>query len=212
MPVWLQLRQAKVIETQGRSTTYQPGDWVQVGKQLARQWLADGSAYSPFPDVNRVEEPAGTAGIMLFGQVASPPDLGIPVANDAAWELRWDKTLFWDYSVSVKVPLLAVGFQFLDKWQVACPLVDYRHLAQDEEMSEGEKQRTVAVIRDLRVPLYDNRLVFMRRCEDTRRLLEVWDQEGPSRLAFLRALYITKPLLLALPCTWTGQWAPGIRE
>ncbi len=205
MPVWIQLKQAKMIEVRGSPTNFQPGDWVEVGKQKAREWLADGSAFSPFPDVNNVSEKEGTAGIMLFGPVASPPELGIPVCNEETWSLKWDKTLFWDYATPVKVPLLAAGFQFLDRWQVVCPLWSYTALARDEQAGDQEREQTRLAIRDLRVPLYDTRLVFMRRCSETLFLLEMWEQEGPGRLGFLRALYKAKPLTLALPPTWTGQ-------
>jgi len=76
-------------------------------------------------------------------------------------------------------------------------------------MDDEMRTYTQKVVRDLRVPLYDIRFMVMRRCENTRRLLEVWEGEGEyTRLSFLRSLYRVKPLVLALPCTWTGQWAP----
>jgi len=53
--------------------------------------------------------------------------------------------------------------------------------------------------------------VFVRRCPDTRRLVETWHAErarfpsGEDRLAFLRALYIVKPLVCDLPTVWTNR-------
>lgn len=192
---------------QGKNREFQPGDWVKVGKEIARQWIADGSAISPFPNVAMVEEPEGSAGIMAFGGLKETPDVGVPVCTEGVWELRWGKTCFWDAHAKVNHALFYYGFNFLERWDVAIPLWDYRHLASDEE-SQDEKRETVKVIRDLRVPLYDTRLIFAKRNDTTRRLLELWEHEGTSKLAFMRALYRVKPLILALPVTWTGQWAP----
>jgi len=98
-----------------------------------------------------------------------------------------------------------VGFGLLDVWELAVPLCDYQtlaiHLGSDEE-----KERTKAVIRDLRVPLYDTRLMFVKHCQNTVDLFSRWQKECESsdeRLAFLRALYQVKPFILALPMTWT---------
>jgi hypothetical protein len=207
MPVWVQLRKSMYLTENGRNRPFQPGDWVQIGKQLARAWIADGTAVSPFPADLAVEEPAGTCGIMMFG-AAERPDVGVPVEDDGRWELRWEKTCFWDVRAPVNPAMYAIGFHLVGRWEAAIPLWDYTQLAESEPDS-GDVDKTRAVIRDLRVPMYDHRLMFMRRCEATRRLLEAWEQEGPGRLAFLRALYRVKPLILALPVTWTGQKSPN---
>lgn len=211
MPVWLQLTKPKRISIDGKSTDRYPGDWVQVGRQTANAWIAEGSAVVPYPQAMQAEEPAGTAGVMVFWGDASYDEIKVEWdAKSRVWELRWEKTCFWDTRASTPRHLLAAGFHFLNKWQVVAPLWDYRELAMNEG-TEEERERTRAVIRDLRVPMYDTRLIFMRRCPETRSMLEIWDAESNGkmdRLAFLRALYRIKPLTLALPVTWTGQWAP----
>lgn len=208
MAVWVQLVQPMHIEERGMLRQYYAGDWVHVGKQLALQWVADGKAISPFPETVAVEEPEGTSGLMVFGK-GDIPEIGIEYSQEGSWELRWHKTCFWFPSAPVNAAMFAIGFGLINKWEMAVPLWDYRHLARDEEMSDTERQYTESIIRDLRVPLYDIRLMFMRRCESTRRLLEVWESEGEwTPLSFLRSLYRVKPLILALPVTWTGQWAP----
>jgi len=208
MPVWVQLIQSMHIEDRGKLRQYHAGDWANVGKQLALQWVADGKAVSPFPETVAVEEPEGTSGIMMFGG-GDEPSVGVDVSRDGLWEMRWHKTAFWSSDSKVNLAMFAIGFGLINKWEVAVPLWDYRHLARDEEMDDDEREYTAKVIRDLRVPLYDIRLMFMRRCENTRRLLEVWEGEGQwTRLSFLRSLYRVKPLVLALPVTWTGQWSP----
>ena len=208
MAVWVQLTQSTHIEERGRMTQYHPGDWIHVGKQYALQLVADGKALSPFPESVAVEEPEGTSGIMLFGS-GDEPEVGVDVSRDGVWEMRWHKTAFWSSDTPVNLAFFAIGFGLVNRWELAVPLWDYRHLAQDEPMAEDERAYTQKVIRDLRVPLYDIRFMVMRRCENTRRLLEVWEGEGEyTRLSFLRSLYRVKPLVLALPVTWTGQWAP----
>jgi len=208
MPVWVQLQQVMHHEQHGQVKLYQPGDWVKVGKQLARQWIADGAAVSPYPESVTVEEPEGTTGIMVFGQ-GDAPEVGVETSRDGLYELRWHKTCFLQVSTPVKAVMYAIGFGLINQWEIAVPLVDYRRLAKDEEATDEEKAYTERIIRDLRVPMYDTRLMFVRRCESTRRLFEVWESEGQyTRLSFLRSLYRVKPLVLALPVTWTGQWAP----
>lgn len=210
VPVWLQLTKPKRISAGGQSIDRWPGDWVQVGKQTAQAWIAEGSAVVPYPQAMQAEEPAGTAGVMVFWGSASYEEVKVEWANPGKYELRWEKTCFWDTRAATPRHLLGAGFSFLNKWQVAAPLWDYRELAMNEGTDE-ERERTKSIIRDLRVPMYDTRLVFMRRCPETRTLLEIWDGESNGkmdRLSFLRALYRVKPLTLALPVTWTGQWAP----
>jgi hypothetical protein len=197
------------IEVAGRQQQYQAGDWVRVGKQLALQWIADGKVISPFPESVTVEEPEGTSGLMIFGHSDDAPELGIDVSDDGLWELRWHKTGFWSSDAPVNAAMFAVGFGLITNWEIAVPLWDYRHLARDEQMDDDERAYTQRIIRDLRVPLYDIRLMFVRRCENTRRLFEVWEGESErTRLSFLRSLYRVKPLVLALPASWTGQWVP----
>lgn len=45
--MWIQLTAIKHIEVLGKLTTYHPGDWVEVGKQLALKWIRSGDAASP---------------------------------------------------------------------------------------------------------------------------------------------------------------------
>lgn len=208
MAVWVQLRQPMHIEMRGKTEQYYPGDWVQVGKQLALAWVAEGKALSPFPEAVAVEEPEGTTGLMLFGG-GDAPDLGIDYSSEGVYELRWHKTAFWSTDAPVHSAMFAIGFGLISRFEIAVPLWDYRHLAQDEQVEDDEREYTQKVIRDLRVPMYDIRLMFVRRCENTRRLFDAWEAEHSyTRLGFLRALYQVKPLVLALPVTWTGQWAP----
>jgi len=68
---------------------------------------------------------------------------------------------------------------------------------------------TEEVIHDLRVPVYDTRVRFIRRNRTTERLMGLWYEERQQgeALAFLRALgrVQPKPLICALPAEWVVQ-------
>ena len=140
---------------------------------------------------------------------AALQSMGVPVHEYAQGELPYDRTLLWDPEAMLKLDLVPAGMRFLDRWQVACPLWSYTELARDIG-EEDEREETARVIRDLRVPVYDTRVLFLRRCQDAEALLETWRSEqeamrGDLRLSFLRALYRVKPLILALPTTWINR-------
>ena len=44
---YVQLKATKHIRVAGTLRTYSPGDWVDVGKQTALAWIAEGSAVNP---------------------------------------------------------------------------------------------------------------------------------------------------------------------
>lgn len=142
--------------------------------------------------------------------IAKKIGVDIQVAQD--WLLPWEKTLFIAPETCVPSDLLRVGFDLLDKWDVAAPLWRYGVLAKDVG-APADRKRTEAVIRDLRVLLYAHELLFVRDSPDGRRFLETWRAEcgdgngagGDERLAFLRALYLVKPLFCALPRSWLAD-------
>lgn len=200
--MWVQLQSVQHLD--GR--TYHRGDWVEVGKQTALRWLESGEARAPIRP--KVDLGSGV-GVVLRQEsstaraVLAKLGLTLPVAvGDAG--CQYDKTLLWEPSAILRPELLPVGFGLLDRWQVAVPLLSYETMAADLG-SQAERERTAAVIRDLRVPVYDTRLLFVRRGGDVERLLTIWASErvgGDERLAFLRALWTVKPIILALPATW----------
>ncbi len=133
--------------------------------------------------------------------------------------LPLDRALVIGPGARVPWQLVKDGFQFLDHWEAAAPLLE-RNLAQDVG-STADRHRTAEIVRDLRVPVYASELLFVRACDGSSALLSAWMEEmGPStvpgprlpnpfqddsaawRLAFLRALYRVKPLFLALPRSW----------
>lgn len=204
--MWVQIRTVKHVESHGKTVARHPGDWVQVGKQQAMQWLADGSAWVPPQRITELV--TKDCGICIRGK--APADfelrdskLGVTEGDGAS--LPYPMTLLWKPSLRLRGEMMPVGFHLLKTWQVAAPLWDYKELA-CHIGSEEERAQTKELIRDLRVPLYDTRLIFVKRCGDTRELIDQWNQEeGEEKLAFLRALWKVKPLILALPVTWKGK-------
>ncbi len=121
--------------------------------------------------------------------------------------IAYERTLIVGAGVNVPWNLLDAAWGWLDKWDCAAPLWRYGVLAQDVG-GPSERERTEAMTRDLRIPLYATELLFVRQCEAAEQLLAAWRAEcgdGDERLAFLRALYQVKPRFLALPRSWLSE-------
>lgn len=119
-----------------------------------------------------------------------------------------DKTLYLSHGLEFDgdpEPLLS----WLDTWEVVVPLRPYTELAASHG-SVAERKLTEKLVLDLRQPVYDSRMVFVRQCGQSQALLEAWEEEKAHchctkfcGLPFLRALWRVKPLVLALPEVWT---------
>jgi len=207
--MWVQLTCKKNIEVKGKMRTYNPGDWVDVGKQTALYWISEGSAW--IPEGKAVNLMSVDCGVFLWGD----KDTGVERLGDYAgkidvesgdWPaLPWVKTMIYNPGLQLRRDLVPIGFSLLDTWQAAVPIWDYDKLALDLG-DQAERDRTVGIIRDLRVPAYATDLMFVKRSDDTQRLMDVWRDEhwqgNDPRLSFLRALYQVRPVILALPTTW----------
>lgn len=217
---WVQLLQPRTIAANGVARTYYAGDWVDVGNQTARRWLADGVA--------RVFDPSALAGdlrgcglvaveVMAVRDTDRPGRLtsvykALPVqtAVEIPVTLPYARTLIWDTRLMLRPELVAVGLQLLTTWELAVPLASYDTLTLQVGTDEA-RTHTQAMLHDLRVPLYDPRLVFVRRCRAGEQFMALWHgeraREDDERLALLRALYAVKPLLCPLPVSWTAKAA-----
>ena len=215
--MWIRLLGNYKIEKKGKMVSRQAGDWIKVGKQEAGLLIAKGRAELPGQDVIREFAGGGKdAGILALGSPAAAAivlaelkgKLNVKYVDSAPW-LPWAKTIIWDTGVILRTEMIPTGLGLLDTWQIAMPLWDNYSLA-IHEGDEDDRAQTQAIVRDLRVPLYDTRLIFARQCDETKQLFAQWGIErqkgGSGRLAFLRAFYLVKPLMLALPITWTGQY------
>jgi hypothetical protein len=201
---WVQLKTAMTVEVRGEPVQKYPGDWVEVGRQTATDWIARGLAWST--KLGDVMPPG--CGIVARGGKPQDDCLGLPVKSRAAG-LPYPRTLLWDAGgLNLRSNILPVGFRLLDNWQVVAPLFDYDVLA-CHVGSEGDRERAKAVVRDLRVPIYDVRMLFFRRCRATLDLLALWRERKKEitepKLSFLAALYEVKPVVCAQPTSWTRK-------
>lgn len=212
--VWIKALAILHVEEHGKLAIKRPGDWAKVGKQFARAAVAAGQAEIPHPvERSVVLDLDGCGAVVHHGDMDSARGQieqryrGLDVVDGLA-RLEFERTLLWDTSAQLKMSLLPVGFHCLATgWQMAMPLLDYTTRAADIG-TNGERARTKEIIRDLRVPVYDTRVIFALRCPEVRETIAQWIEErgeGDERLAFLRALYRVKPVICALPMTWLEQ-------
>jgi len=133
--------------------------------------------------------------------------VAIEVRDD--WALPWPQTLFIAPGTCVPWDLVAVGFNFLNRWDVAAPFWRAGVLAKDIG-TPAERERTTAITHDLRVPIYSHELLFVRNSPAGQGFVKTWRTEcanGDERLAFLRALYMVKPTFCVLPRLWLADIA-----
>lgn len=133
---------------------------------------------------------------------------GIQAREGRDWTITWSRTLFAAPSL-IPWDLVRTGFDFLAKgWDLAVPFTARYLLAQDIGTDE-DRERTRAAIGDLRVPVYEPGLVFA--ATSAAPCLRQWEVEAAggsdARLAFLRALAVTKPRLCVLPRIWLSDKA-----
>ena len=158
-------------------------------------------------------------GILTMGRSvkisASARRLGLQLRQGRKWKPSWARTLFVSGKYQVPWDLLPSGFHFLKRWDAAAPLWRYGVLAQDVG-TPAERKRTAKLTLDLRIPLYEPGLLFIRSSEAGLALLETWRAEcrpgGDERLAFLRALHIVKPRFCALPRSWLAEEAQRAQQ
>ena len=214
MGMWIQLTTPKTVEVMGVTRHYKSGDWIEVGKQTAIQWINQGIARRV--DFNPNEEYIDlSAGIVLVGTVNQnmldniKHDIpGIETTNSDKPELLYSENMIWTNGTSVKREIIGIGFKLLNDWQIACPLHSYDDLIVHQKLTKKEKDYITSVIHDLRVPFYNTNLMFVRRCSETKELFNQWqieqEQIKNTDLAFHVAYYKTKPVMCALPTNWSN--------
>jgi len=206
--VWLQLLTAKSIEIRGKMTNFHAGDWIQIGGHLASLWLADGTARTTSGQTTKLLEGCGVVvrGNEQEAQRLKHQGMNYVAIGDAVpKELPYPRTLIWHPSLSLRFELLATGFRLLDRWECAIPMSGVDTLALHVG-NKQEREQTKAVVRDLRVPVFDWRLMFVKRCPVGQALVAAFAKEqGNRELALLRAIYRVKPMMCALPVTWVGK-------
>ena len=218
--MWVQLKSIQYVTEHGAQVTKYPGDWVNVGKQTALLWIQKSAAVLPSRTQQYAEfDIIEGSGVLIVDDFTETKDNPHPQrgtfgafpeleVNVGARCLLYKRNVLWQPTVKLRLEFVPTGLMLLDTWQIALPLWDYDQLATHTGSNE-DKQLTHETVGDLRIPLYDTRLMFVRRDQDTDRLFARWDEEqkkgsGDEKHSFLRALYRTPLLVLALPLTWTN--------
>jgi len=201
--------------------TYYPGDYIEVGKQTAREWILDGSVADPFgqvgpPVVPVTNSPSKEFGLVIRGKeglVDLTPLGTLATSLEISYgppAIPYKYTCIWNPSRRVSFGLMNHGFyRILDDdemaWEMAACVTSLTNLAAQLGSSE-EKAHTKKVIGDLRIPVYESRLIWARKCPRTEATIEEWAKEldaGANEFhAFLRALYTKKAMLCTLPLDW----------
>ncbi len=117
-----------------------------------------------------------------------------------------NKIVFVAEGITPASGLFEQGFKWLGRWDVIVPFRPYKELAQDLVEAGEESERLKEKIGDLRVPVFDSRLIFIKPGPESKRLWRVYQEEKKSwdqRIAFMVAVWETKPLIKPLPA---GRW------
>lgn len=210
---WVQLKSIQHIKVDGITKTFNPGDWVEVGRQQAARWLASGAAW--IPPTQKLDMMPGDCGIVVRGDTPIRQQIdGISIENMTGWPdaLPHAYCLFYKSGTMLRTELLQVGFNLLTKWDAVVPLWSYQQVA-GQLGDPLDRAATKEAIGDLRVPAYDTRLIYVRANEAGQALMATFAQElgradlehHDERLAFLRAVFAVKPRLCAAPVSWVGK-------
>lgn len=212
MAMWVKLLKKMQVDKNGLKPWFYPGDWVEVGNQTALYWISQGIAVKPNTNAVVKEYVDATAGIVVTNQVDESKIL--PIIKDLDNinytilehpELLYSETMLYDGNAKIDRGLVPIGFKLLKNWQCAAPLLSYDELAIHLALPD-EIDYLKATLRDLRVPVYNTSLMFIRRCEQTKELIEQWQKEKTivkhDSLAFHMAFYKTKIVMCSLPTIW----------
>lgn len=213
--MWVQLLSYQQIPVQGEPKQFHPGDWVDIGKQLAMRLIASGEARLITRSAVGLIDSAAVVIVRneaIAATVRGTIGAMVTLETRSGFELSAPKTLFCGLNESPRFELWPAGFSLLEKWDMAVPLLSYTQLARDCG-SKQERAETQALVLDLRVPVYDPRLIFVRKSKATAEMLAAFERDvakgKDQHLSFLRAFWNYKPALCALPTTWTDNGARG---
>ena len=223
MAVWIKcITIVRAANEHGQLVSYHPGDWCQVGMHQARQLVASGCAEIQNPVTRARMFDHGDCGVIAYGDrrlaavqsiAQALPELEVNT-NEPLPRLAFNRTLLYDPSVTINAVLVPVGFHRLTTgWKMAAPVLpsrDNEYLTAETIGTAAERAATKAIVRDLRCPVYDPRVIFALQCPECEAVIEQWLAEcavkgADSRLAFLRAWYTHKPEMCGLPASWYGR-------
>ena len=201
----------------GAYTTYQPGDWFECKNQEMRQLVETGMVDTT-PDILRSEYRVSDAGVLLRGMAPEPAGLdkyGLECKRmKGALSLPWERTVILGKGKSITAPSIVIGLSRIEAaadvdYEMAVMLASQTRLARDVG-TEADQRRTLEVLGDLRLPVYDTSVLWVRRTEATEGWLAAWAKEladgSGEQHAFLRTLYTRRILVCTLPARWVARW------
>lgn len=210
-----------VPDKHGRMRTFHPGDWVAVGKHQAREWLETGQA--ALPDLEQEREittgALGDCGILVrhgYSEQAQPlaekHELAIKEGNI---RLPFKRTLLWNPALELTPAQANLGFSRIAKdgdytgWEMAAMLKGNRMLV-SQYGNDNDRKQTQEIVGDLRLPVYETSALWVRRTQNTERIIQAWKDAVGAGIdevhAFLQTVYTNPVLLCTLPHRWLEQW------
>ena len=221
--VWIKcITIVRAVNNHGQTITYHPGDWCQVGMHQARQLVAQGSAEIQNPVTRARTFELADCGVVAYGGSrlsavsgigAELPELTV-TTNEPLPRLAFNRTLLYDPTVKINAIFVPVGFYRLTTgWKMAAPILPGKgteYLLAESIGTDADRAATKAVVRDLRCPVIDPRLLFCLQCPECEDVIAQWLEEcavkgTDSRLAFLRAWYRSAIATCHLPASWYSK-------
>ncbi len=204
----------------GAYTRYQPGDWFECRNQERAELMRGGFIASGNAGIDASFDGID-AGVLMLGTPA-PLDFcsrySLEMQQGQDVELPWERTVLWRTHTRLTPEAAVLGLMRIDAgndesaWEMAAMLKSETKTARSIG-SEEERARTLEVLGDLRLPIYDTGVLWVRRTEATKEVINLWREEvdagADERHAFLRTIYTNPVLLCTLPPDWVGQWMRG---
>lgn len=216
--VWVRAVGILYVEEGGRLAAKHPGEWAEVSKHQARAWIASGQAEIPKTNIRDEVQEYDVCGILI----RSDETENLMMLGDLVDKLRisydipsvpFPYTVLWKPPARINPRAIEVGFSRLqsfeetdaERWEMLGMLASDTMLARDIG-SDEERAKTDELIGDLRLPVYDTGLLWIRQTPATGYVMRVWANElahgADEQHSFLRAIYSTRILLCTLPPQW----------
>jgi len=214
------LRTLSRYDLGGAYRTYQPGDWFQANNQEMLELLSRGMIKTNTLDIKQNFAGQDLGVIARGGTLATDSftNYGLTVQFTDGFALPWERTALWNAKFAMATEGIALGLIRVDgrdeepTWEMAAMLADRDRMARDIG-TDAEKARTLEVLGDLRLPVYETGILWVRRTEATEEVIQLWRAEvkagADERHAFLRTIYTHRVMLCTLPADWIGQWTRG---
>lgn len=208
--MWIQLlKPYRFPDENGIPVLYNPGEMLDIkNKDVCQDLIRKGFA-ADLGEARTYVVP--NAGVLVRGKMGNTPlwitalGLSVEMQRKGPW-LPFEFTILWNPRYQPNRAELPATFRIMGEypWDLAAPIKTYDKLV--AQLGTDSEQRALeALVHDTRVPYYNSSLLFVRKTAASEELMKVWDKELESatveEIAFLRAIYQVKPLLLPLPAT-----------